>query len=218
MGGSEVGTNDRAKALVGLIDRLIGWRGREHGGWLRAYPPYDAPFRGPPSALTVEQAEANLQYLLTHNEQRLRDFSRFLGGVGVDVTDALNGGDVGPPLDTLHGWTKREFPKIHNPRIAKRSVWLASARTGPEIVYSLLMDIALLLGALVIARRPDFRWALDLDPDNVADGMDTVKRPVVQVPKAEPFPAPIIDLHPDIRAAMKKAGLHIREPERYKDD
>lgn len=176
---------------MGLLDRLTGWKG-EHGGWLEAYPPYEAPFRGPPSALTLEQAEANLQYLLTHNEQRLRDLSRFLSGVGVDVTAALNGDEVGPPLDALHAWTKRDFPKIYDQRIAKRSVWLASTRTGPEIVYSLLMDIALLLGALVIARRPDYRWALDLDPDNVADGMQSVKRPVVQIPKAEPFPAPII--------------------------
>lgn len=177
---------------MGLFDKLTGRKSKEHAGWLQSYPPYEAPYRGPPSALTIMQAEANLQYLLTHKEQRLRDLSRFLGGMGVDITTALNGGDVGPALDALHVWAKREFPKIHDPEIAKRSVWLASTRTGREIVYSFLMDIALLLGELVITRRPDFRWGLDLDPDNVLDEMYSVKRCVVQIPKAEPFPAPII--------------------------
>lgn len=31
-------------------------------------------------------------------------------------------------------------------------------------------------------------------------------------------PWDVEDIHPDIRAAMKKVGLHIGEPERYKDD
>lgn len=31
-------------------------------------------------------------------------------------------------------------------------------------------------------------------------------------------PWDVEDVHPDIRAAMKKVGLHIREPERYQDD
>lgn len=192
---------------MGWFDRLSGWQGEEQ--WLAAYPPYEAPFRGPSSALTLGQAEANLQYLLAHHEQRLRDLTRFLRGAGVDITGALNGGDVGPPLESLHAWMKREFPKNHDSHIAKRSVWLASARTGPEIVYSLLMDIALLLGALVIARRPDYRWALDLDPDNVADEMDTVKRPVVQIPKTEPFPAPIIL---DFEAIVVGQYLNARSP------
>jgi hypothetical protein len=179
---------------LGLFDRPTGWKQKEQGGGggLNSYPPYQAPFRGPASALMLAQANANLQYLLTHSEQRVNDLARFLSRVDVDFTGALRGGEVGPPLEALHVWLKREFPKLHDPAIAKRSVWLASTREGREIVYSLLMDIALLLGALVIARKPEYRWALDLDPDNVADEMDTVKRPVVQIPKADPFPAPII--------------------------
>jgi hypothetical protein len=197
---------------LGLLDILTGWNQGARsggGGGLNGYPPYEAPFRGPAAALTLEQADANLQYLLTDSEVRVNDLARFLGGVGVDFTGALRGGDVGPPLEALHAWLKRELPKLYDPAIAKRSVWLASTREGPEIVYSLLMDIALLLGALVIARKPEYRWALDLDPDNVADEMETVKRPVVQIPKAEPFPAPIIL---DVEAVVFGQYLTARSP------
>jgi len=197
---------------LGLLDGLTGRNQKDKsggGGWLNSYPPYDAPFRGPASALTLDQSDANLQYLLTHSEQRVNDLVRFLSGVDVDFTGALHGGEVGPPLEALHVWLKREFSKLYDPAIAKRSVWLASTRKGPEIVYSLLMDIALLLGALLIARKPEYRWALDLDPDNVTDEMDTVKRPVVQIPKADPFPAPIIL---DFEASVVGQYLTARSP------
>ena len=88
------------------------------------------------------------------------------------------------------------------------------------------MDIALLLGALVIQRGPDYRWALDVDPNNVADGTDSVKGPVVQIPKAETFPAPIIldfeaivvwCCYLNARSSIFGSPMTY-EPERYKDD
>jgi hypothetical protein len=54
------------------------------------------------------------------------------------------------------------------------------------------MDLAILLGEIIVRNRPVFQWSLDLDPDNAHDQMDTYKRPVVQIPKGGPFPAPMI--------------------------
>jgi hypothetical protein len=169
-----------------------GWRAscREAREWLERYPPYEAPF--PTRVQTLEQAQANLEYLLAHRSQRLQHLSDFLAGFGVDVAGGSAAPDVQPLMLDLHRWTRREFPKVHDPRIAHREVWLASNRKGKEIVFSLLMDLALLCGELVVTRRPAYSWSLDLDPDNGRDGMATFMRPVVQLPKGDPFPAPII--------------------------
>jgi hypothetical protein len=140
----------------------------------------------------LEQAQANLGYLLAHREARLSHLTRFLSGFNVEVAAALRGGPFEAPLNALHEWTKQEFPRIYDPQLAKREVWVESSRTGAEIVYSLMMDIALLLGELVVTRRQEYSWSLDLDPDNEADQMTSHKRAVVQLPKGEPFPAPII--------------------------
>jgi hypothetical protein len=140
----------------------------------------------------LEQAHANLEYLLTHCEARLSDLPRFFSGFNAEVAVALRDGDFETPLHALHEWTKQEFPRIYDPKLTKSEIWLASSRTGHEIVYSLMMDIALLLGELVVTRRREYSWSLDLDPDNEADQMTSYKRPVVQLPKGEPFPAPII--------------------------
>lgn len=158
--------------------------------WLRTYPPYEAPYPARPAQLS--HAQANLQYLLHHREQRLAVLSGLLADFHLDVRRGMSAADPAPLLHDLHEWTKQAFPKIYDPRLAHREVWLASTRQGPQIVFSLLMDLAILLGELVVERRKQYVWALDLDPDNAADGMISSMRPVVQIPKREPFPAPII--------------------------
>jgi hypothetical protein len=94
--------------------------------------------------------------------------------------------------------------------IAATSSWIASSRRGPDIVFSMLMDLAILLGELVVTRRPEYRWSLDLDPDNDRDGMVSFLRPVVQIPAGGPFPAPIIF---DFEEHVVCAYLKWRNPE-----
>ena len=52
---------------------------------LNGYNPYRAPFSGAASALTPEQAMANLDYLLTRREERLNELGRVLAPWGIDV-------------------------------------------------------------------------------------------------------------------------------------
>jgi hypothetical protein len=175
---------------MGLLDRL--WRRTPEprlAQLLRTYPPYAAPFRGPARAWTLEQANANLRYLLDRRAERLAALGRLLGAFDIALPAAP---EVDPLLDQLHGWMKAEWPLIHDPRLARDETWQASTRAGPEIVHSLVMDVAILLGELVTARRPEYSWSLDLDEQNDVDGMATFLRPVVQRPKGGPFPAPII--------------------------
>jgi len=149
------------------------------------YPVYAAPhaYRRDGQLLSLAQAQENLEYLRTQRPLRLRIISDFLHTEAeVDVVAALAGGDPSVLLDGLHRWSLRTFPALQKaaPELARDEVWLASDRRGPEIVYSLLMDLALLLGELILIRRPAFQWALDLDEGNLLDGMDSVRRPVLQ--------------------------------------
>lgn len=164
------------------LDRLTG-RGApppDPFAALRDYPSFTAPHRGPPSAWTDAQADENLAHLLQHRAQRVAHLVAWLRThAAIDATPALGGGDPTPLLDALHQWANARWPAWHQPAIAREGVWLRSARAGEERVYALLLDVALLLGELVLQRNPRYRWALDLDDENGRDGMTSYRRPVL---------------------------------------
>jgi hypothetical protein len=58
-----------------------------------------------------------------------------------------------------------------SPAFVPINVWLNSSREGPEIVYSMSMDVGILLGELVLVRWSDYHWALDLDQLNAAEAV-----------------------------------------------
>lgn len=146
---------------------------------LAHYPPYVAPHAGPPGRLARAQADENLAHLLAHLDQRLAALSTLLHDFGIDPAPALAGADPGPLLDALHGWAQAEWRATHDAELAVLGRWLGSPRSGREIVFSLLLDVALLLGELVRRRDPRWEWALDLDPANRRDGMPSAMRPVL---------------------------------------
>lgn len=150
-----------------------------------SYPVYAAPhpYRRDGQLLSLDQARDNLEYLRTQRALRLRIVGDFLHiEAGVDVAAALAGGEPAALLDGLQRWSLHAFPALKKaaPQLARDEVWLASDRRGPEIVYSLLMDLALLLAELIQIQRPAFRWALDLDEESLREGMDSARRPVLQ--------------------------------------
>jgi len=191
-----------------------------------SYPVYAAPhpYRDGGQLLSLDQATANLEYLRTQRALRLRIVGDFLHvEAGVDVAAALAGGEPAALLDGLQRWSLHAFPALKKaaPQLARDEVWLASDRRGPEIVYSLLMDLALLLAELILVQRPAFRWALDLDEESLREGMDSARRPVLQYLPAltAPVPAPTLAIGGD--AAMPPVQLDVeaivvhryREPE-----
>ena len=158
---------------------------------LRDYPPYAVPHPGPGERLTAEQAQENLAYLLGQREHRLQALHRLLAGYGVDISPALAGDDPRPLLDQLHAWANRYWPDLSGHRRRSLSSWLSSSRQGDEIAYSMLMDIAILLGELIRIRRPDFQWGVDLDEANGRDGMVSYRRPVLKIPHGAAMPVPL---------------------------
>lgn len=176
-----------------------------------SYPVYAAPhpYRRDGQLLSLDQAADNLEYLRTQRALRLRIVGDFLQvEAGVDVAAALAGGEPVALLDGLQRWSLHAFPALKKaaPQLARDEVWLASDRRGPEIVYSLLMDLALLLAELILIRRPAFQWALDLDEDSLREGMDSARRPVLQYLPA-PIPAPTPAMAGD--AAMPPIQLDV---------
>lgn len=135
-------------------------------------------------------ANANLAYLLDVRQARLRIVRRYLGSEGVDVGPLLGDGDPVAVLTELNAWAKAKFAGWDEQPLASEQVWLASGRHGSEILYSLLMDIALLLAEAIIQRRPGYRWEINRDPTDIRDGMISVNRCVLTIPGRGPGQEP----------------------------
>jgi hypothetical protein len=175
------------------LDSVLGKRRAESrlAQQLLSYPAYAAPHAGPPSGWTREQAQDNLQYLLDHREQRLAAIGALLQREGIDVQPALAGGDAAPLLAALQRWALEQWPRIRRPQFTSRDAWLRSTRAGDDIAYSMLMDLAILVGELIVRRRPSIQWGLDLDEVNGRDGMVTFMRPVLLAPRQGLAPEPL---------------------------
>jgi hypothetical protein len=174
---------------------------------LQSYPAYAAPHAGPPSGWTLEQAQRNLQYLLDHLEQRLAAIGSLLRCEGIDVQPALAGGDAAPLLLALQRWALEQWPSIRRPHLTSRDAWLRSTRAGDDIAYSMLMDLAILLGELIVRRRPTIGWGLDLDEVNGRDGMVSFLRPVLLAPRHGLAPEPL-----DVEAIVVGRLRNIESP------
>jgi hypothetical protein len=178
------------------LDRLTRTR-PDRGGvslarQLRDYPAYAAPHAGPAATLTPPDAQRNLEYLLAQRDARLLALGNLLAPWGIDIAAPLAGADPRPLLDALHRWAGEQWPALHEPALATRERWLRSSRGGAEIVYSMLMDLAILLGELIVRRRATYRWAIDLDEVNGRDAMTSYLRPVLEVPRSGDMPSPVI--------------------------
>lgn len=172
--------------------------------WLPSLPPA-AP--GPPGrALTLPQAEANLAYLLENRIARLAVAAELLSEFAIDLRDGLDAPDPKPWLQRLGDWTAVEWPSVRVENLTSLETWLNSRREGREIVFSLIMDIAIVLAEMVLRRRDDYRWALDVDPKNGADGMLSWRRPVVLRPADDVAPTIQFDFEDVAYTAYVQCG------------
>jgi hypothetical protein len=202
---------------------MAGWLGRLVGGGgtggaqqgrlrrlLKDYPPYRQPHPGPGSALTLPQAEANLAYLRDNKSARLAIVGGVLSQFALNLDEGLAAADPQPYLKALGQWTARDWPALRDTSLLTIDTWLNSRREGPEIVFSLIMDIAIVLAEIVLRRRNDYRWALDLDPQNAPqggkDGMLSWQRPVVLRPADGIVPVIQFDFEDAVRTAYIQCG------------
>jgi hypothetical protein len=147
---------------------------------LSAYPPYLGLYPGDCDALLPGQAEANLAHLLAHRQERVEAVLQLLAARGVPPDGALGQGDPVPFLDRLWKWIEAEWPSIHSKGLARRDSCRNPRGDGAEKALSLVTDVGILLGEIVLVRRPAFGWALDLAPGNQGEnGSVSQKQPVV---------------------------------------
>lgn len=183
-----------------MTDWLSTWFGKRRSATplarrLREYPPYDAPHIGRGTQLSEAQARANLAYFQQALPQRLHIVSALLreeAGIEVDAALAAPGQQAGALADALHRWAGAAWPPLAQGRPTMLDAWLGSRRDGEDIVFSMLLDVAILLGELVRRGNPDWRWDLDLDPDNFADEMPSARRVVLLADPVGEMPRPFV--------------------------
>lgn len=183
---------------------------------LADYPPYRAPHPGPASAWSASQAADNLVHFMQQREQRLAALHTLLAAHGIDFAPVLNRGDCGPLLAALHQWTLNTWPGLRGPARPERQAWLASSRCGPQIVHALLLDLAILLGELVLRRRPTVHWGIDDSDSSRDDDMSSWQRVVLLVDRQALAREPMVL---DVEALVFGRWLRIDSPtERLVDD
>ena len=149
---------------------------------LAAYPPYRAPHLGRGKQLSVDQARENLAFFQASLAQRLDIVAALLkADAGIDIAPALAAPrESGVAMAAaLNAWAGQRWPALHDPRLAYPDAWVNSPREGADIVLSLVLDVAVVLGELVRRANPVWRWDLDLSSGNLRDKMLSARRVVL---------------------------------------
>jgi hypothetical protein len=184
-----------------MLEQLKHWLGKPDAASsdlaqrLRSYPPYQAPHSGFGRQITLQQAEANLAYFKDVLPTRLK----LLGTLLIETADintatALDApaAHAAPLTEALDGWARREWPALRTPQLAEYRRWHTTTRAGDDIVYSLLLDVAILFGEVICRANPQWRWDLDLDQDNLRDDMTSARRVVLLADPVGAAPHPFI--------------------------
>lgn len=168
-----------------LIQRWLG--GSRPSAWdLSDYPAFPLPHPGFARALSPAQAAENLAAFTSSLDARQRALRGWLLAHGGPDATALRGAVY---ATALKRWALTQWQ--HLPpfgRLPTHSLWPDCPRDGAFIVYSLLGDLAASLGEAIRHANGDWRWGLNLDPTDLADGMATSRRVVLLADLAEPTP------------------------------
>jgi len=129
------------------------------------------PFLGDPRDLSDVQSEANLRYFLEQREVRLQIVGELLEKFGLDLQAGLSAEDPYDFLRSLDTWAHTEWPASWTPTFpASWSAWVSELKGGRQVALAMLMDVAILLGEIVVRKRHDYAWRVDLNPQNCSSG------------------------------------------------
>ncbi|AZZ90145.1 MULTISPECIES: hypothetical protein [unclassified Hahella] len=162
-----------------LVQAIFGRGQAKLKRLLKDYPPYQAPHSQEPFSLTIEQAYANLNYLIAEKANRLVIYGELLRKFGLDLDEGLHNASPEAFLRDLHAWAYKHWPEVYEPHLARKDIWLNSKRDGDHIVFSMLMDTAIALGEIVVKHRPRTYWGLDLSNSSWRLRYVSYQRPVL---------------------------------------
>lgn len=171
---------------------------------LSSYPPFDAPWPGPGSVLSPEQAAANLEHLRGVKYSRIDALAALLKQEGAPDLHSLL--DRSPPpsaaiADVLFQWAKARWPTLARAPAPGRAHWWATRRAGSDIAYSMFVDVAIVLGESIVRNNPAWRWDVDLSAESLARDLQSVRRVVLLAdPVGTAREAFIIDLEAEVVA------------------
>ena len=157
----------RKKPDATLADQLAG------------YPPFGDVHVAAPKDLSEAEAKANLDAFLARREERLDVLAALLSPFEIDLEAGLDASDHKAFLDQIDRWAAGHWKNVPATREQlRRDYWQKSDRSGGDIVYSMLRDVALLLGEMIVRRREGTLWGLDPSLKTAKDGAG-FRRPVV---------------------------------------
>jgi len=149
---------------------------------LTAYPAWQPPHRGHGKQVSESAARENLAYFNAQHEHRLQLITALLREhAGIDTAPALEAPLVHGLAVTqqLSDWAGRHWPALAAPSLAGRANWLGSDGAGGDILLSVALDVARLLGEIIRRGNADWRWDLDLARSNLRDDMTSSRRVVL---------------------------------------
>ncbi len=148
---------------------------------LVAYPANTPPFLGLRRDLKPAELDANLAYILETRDQRLSVLQGLLMQFDIEIGPMLDA-DVDPlaTATAIDGWLTQYADDLNQlPRAASGTCpvesFQTSQRAGPEIIYTLATDLALLEGEAIRRRDSRFDWAINREPKLRAQ--ESAKRP-----------------------------------------
>lgn len=155
---------------------------------LAAYPAHVPPHKGYGHQITPEQAQQNLDWFRGSLPERLASLRALLANTGLPLQDE----DLSPDsLDTaldlvrrLIEWTRACWPSApYQAEHKSYDHWAMSARNGDDAIFSVVLDMATLMGQWVMAGRPEWRWGLDMSRASLGhQPMLTARRVVLTTP------------------------------------
>jgi hypothetical protein len=179
---------------------------------LQNYPPNSPPFPGLRKSLKPAQLDANLDHLITSCDIRISHLRALLMKFGVDAGPLLD--PVQSPQsasDAINVWLVKSLPgrtampPSDGPN-APYTLFQNSDRSGAEILFTLVADLALLEGEAIRRRDPRFFWAINRE--RVLAGKETAKRPCLM---RAPTPFWRIPLDFDLEQGMLAIVYQMRD-------
>lgn len=188
---------DLLKKLFGGNNVLQQRRGVALKSALERYPVNAPPHLGWGCDLNDEQINANLAFVLETEQMRIAAISALLKNFRIDVSPLLNPNiDPLATCDAIDLWLINELPERDDlpgqPSVNSPSdMFIASNRSGPHILFSMIGDLGLLVYNAIRLHDPRFNWANDLD--TTTRSTRSSRRPCMIKARQDDFDSVIFD-------------------------
>jgi hypothetical protein len=165
---------------------------------LRSYPPEAPPWQ-------AGQGEPERVALLTSRARRLERLAGLLSGFDIDLAAGLGVAEPSVLAGMLDTWSLTQWPAIARrewafPEPFDAPSWADAKQAS---VYTLIVDVGVALGELVLRHRPGLAWAVDRYEAHAADGVKSFGRALLLDP-TQPVESPAPAVYDAIAEAFMR--------------